>query len=235
MTFSLSTLLMDYGTWITNTYRGIANGTVHNVLGGLRDGKWAFGGGEHEVARNLQFLTARQYPCSRVFFVRGRAESTLPQLAAASKGSRFAIALLRLDTDWFESTLAELQTMLPLLSPGGVVVSDDYFFLGGARRGVETYFSAAAVALGREMSYRLSSRQFLLMRNERPATPGDDERNASCWQRYHESPLAGVRWSNMMWCLHRRYVCVNASEVERLGVEDYGTPSVKFRDHQHRA
>ncbi len=50
------------------------------------------------------------------------------------------IALLRLDTDWYESTRAELETLYPLLSPGGILIVDDYGHWQGARKAVDEYF-----------------------------------------------------------------------------------------------
>ncbi len=51
------------------------------------------------------------------------------------------IALLRLDTDWYESTLAELEVLFPKLVAGGVCIIDDYGHWGGSRRAVDEYFA----------------------------------------------------------------------------------------------
>jgi hypothetical protein len=51
-----------------------------------------------------------------------------------------AIAVLRLDTDWYESTRAELEVLYPRLSLGGVLIIDDYGHWGGARKAVDEYF-----------------------------------------------------------------------------------------------
>ena len=51
------------------------------------------------------------------------------------------IAVLRLDTDWYESTRHELEQLYPRLSPGGVLILDDYGHYEGARRAVEEYFA----------------------------------------------------------------------------------------------
>jgi len=37
------------------------------------------------------------------------------------------IAVLRLDGDWYDSTLVCLEHLYPLLSPGGLLILDDYF------------------------------------------------------------------------------------------------------------
>jgi O-methyltransferase len=53
-----------------------------------------------------------------------------------------AISVLRLDTDWYESTKAELEVLYPKLAVGGVLIIDDYGHWGGARKAVDEYFSS---------------------------------------------------------------------------------------------
>jgi hypothetical protein len=81
------------------------------------------------------------YPAERVHFVRGPVEDTVPA------GAPDAIALLRLDTDWYESTRHELEHLYPRLTPGGVLIIDDYGHWDGARRAVDEYFAAHAAPL----------------------------------------------------------------------------------------
>ena len=50
-----------------------------------------------------------------------------------------AVALLRLDTDWYESTKHELEHLFPRSSDGGVLIIDDYGHWQGARRAVDEY------------------------------------------------------------------------------------------------
>jgi hypothetical protein len=50
------------------------------------------------------------------------------------------IALLRLDTDWYESTLIELEKLFPKLSRGGVLIIDDYGHYTGAKKAFDEYF-----------------------------------------------------------------------------------------------
>ena len=52
------------------------------------------------------------------------------------------ISVLRLDTDWYESTKAELEELYPKLSNGGVLIIDDYGHWQGARKAVDEYFSS---------------------------------------------------------------------------------------------
>jgi hypothetical protein len=62
-------------------------------------------------------------------------EDTIPQDAPAQ------IALLRLDTDWYESTYHELVHLYPRVSPGGVIIIDDYGHWTGARKAVDQYLA----------------------------------------------------------------------------------------------
>jgi O-methyltransferase len=81
------------------------------------------------------------YPEERLHFVRGPVEETLP------KHSPGRLSLLRLDTDWYESTRHELNHLYPLLADGGVLILDDYGHWEGARRAVDEYFSTKAAPL----------------------------------------------------------------------------------------
>jgi hypothetical protein len=76
------------------------------------------------------------YPAEQIVFVKGLVEETIPAQA------RGAIALLRLDTDWYESTRHELEHLYPRLAPHGVLIIDDYGHWQGARRAVDEYLGA---------------------------------------------------------------------------------------------
>lgn len=49
------------------------------------------------------------------------------------------IALLRLDSDWYASTIECLENFYHRVNPGGVIVVDDYFYWSGCRRAVHDY------------------------------------------------------------------------------------------------
>jgi hypothetical protein len=78
------------------------------------------------------------YPASKARFVRGPVEETLPAHAPDQ------LALLRLDTDWYESTRHELEHLYPRLAVGGVLIIDDYGHWDGCRKAVDEYFSSVA-------------------------------------------------------------------------------------------
>jgi hypothetical protein len=70
----------------------------------------------------------------RFRFVEGDVRATLPGEAPAK------LSILRLDTDWYLSTRHELEQLYPRLSPGGVLIVDDYGYWRGARKATDEYF-----------------------------------------------------------------------------------------------
>lgn len=91
-----------------------------------------------EVRENV---TSTGYPTDRFHFIQGRVEETLPDRAPEN------IALLRLDTDFYESTRHELIHLYPRLVPGGVLILDDYGHWKGARKAVDEYLAAHDVPI----------------------------------------------------------------------------------------
>ena len=85
-----------------------------------------------------ELLVGTGYPPERIHLHRGMVEDTIPAAAPA------ALALLRLDTDWYESTRHELVHLYPRLAAGGVLIVDDYGHWEGARRAVDEYFATEA-------------------------------------------------------------------------------------------
>jgi hypothetical protein len=86
-----------------------------------------------EVRQNMR---STGYPQERVRYVKGQVEMTIPPHMPAGP-----IALLRLDTDWYESTKHELTHLFPLLRNGGVLIIDDYGSWEGAKKAVDEYFA----------------------------------------------------------------------------------------------
>jgi hypothetical protein len=95
---------------------------------------WAYASLE-EVRANLE---STGYPMDRVFFIKGMVEDTLPAKAPET------IALLRLDTDWYESTRHELDHLYPRLSQKGILILDDYGHFLGARKAADEYLAKLA-------------------------------------------------------------------------------------------
>jgi O-methyltransferase len=91
---------------------------------------WAFAPIDR-VRRNIESVG---YPMEWVRMIQGKVEDTMPGVIPES------IALLRLDTDWYESTRHELIHLYPRLVSGGVLILDDYGFWQGARKAVDEFF-----------------------------------------------------------------------------------------------
>lgn len=84
-----------------------------------------------EVKKNV-FST--NYPKKKFKFIIGDVLKTL------KKNTPKKISLLRLDTDWYESTKIELNLLYPKLSKGGVLIIDDYNTWNGCKKAVDEYF-----------------------------------------------------------------------------------------------
>lgn len=87
----------------------------------------------HIVERNI---AESGIDASRFVLIEGPVEETLKE--ATNIGE---ISYLRLDTDYYESTMVELTLLYPRLSRGGVLIIDDYGHFEGARAAVDDYFS----------------------------------------------------------------------------------------------
>ena len=80
-------------------------------------------------------LLSTGYPAERLIFVQGMVETPVPGNTPEN------LALLRLDTDWYESTRVALQHLYPKLAEGGVLIIDDYGHYRGQRQAVDEYFA----------------------------------------------------------------------------------------------
>ena len=85
-----------------------------------------------EVEKNI-FDTG--YPKEKCHFIKGKVEDTIPKTIPQK------IALLRLDTDFYESTKHELVHLFPRLTPRGVIILDDYGRWQGAKKAVDEYIA----------------------------------------------------------------------------------------------
>lgn len=89
-----------------------------------------------EVIQNMQ---ETGYDLKYLNMIKGIVENTIPEKTP------FRIALLRLDTDWYRSTLHELTHLFPLLVKGGVLIIDDYGHWEGARKATDEYFESIGI------------------------------------------------------------------------------------------
>lgn len=139
----------DRELWLYDTYEGMSAPTEDDVE--ARTGKSAASKfaetqtGEDSsewCAASLDDVRSTMarsgYPASKVRYVVGKVEDTLADPANVPD----QIALLRLDTDWYESTRAEMEILFPRLASGGVLILDDYGHWVGAKKAVDEYFAA---------------------------------------------------------------------------------------------
>ena len=86
----------------------------------------------NEVKENI-FST--EYPREKIHFIEGKVEDTVPTSIPGK------IALLRLDTDWYESTKHEMTHLFPLLNQNGILIIDDYDKWKGSRKAIDEYIA----------------------------------------------------------------------------------------------
>jgi hypothetical protein len=134
----------DRKIWMYDTYEGMSEPTENDkdntgvsadillAQSSKREATsvWCYSGLE-EVKSNL---ASTGYPVKNIEFVKGKVEDTIPNTMPSEP-----IALLRLDTDWYESTKHELNYMFPLLQSAGVLIIDDYGHWEGAKKAVDEY------------------------------------------------------------------------------------------------
>jgi len=131
--------------WMYDTFEGMSIPTEHDhdILGVsaremLRKEKksadsdiWCYASLQ-DVQENMK---KSDYPAQRIRFIQGKVEETLKKFVPEK------IALLRLDTDWYESTRVEMEVLFPRLSRGGVLIIDDYGHWQGARKAIDDYLA----------------------------------------------------------------------------------------------
>ena len=94
---------------------------------------------ELDEVKNNVFSTG--YNKEKFHFIKGKVEDTIPEFSPET------ISILRLDTDWYESTRHELIHLFPRLVKGGVIIIDDYGFWKGAKKAVDQYFEENNISI----------------------------------------------------------------------------------------
>ena len=135
----------DYDFYLYDTYAGMSapgeedacelgRAAEFYTKSGKKNGHvdWCYASVE-EVSANI---AASCYPRERFHLIKGAVEETIPGTVPDR------IALLRVDTDWYQSTKHELVYLFPRLVSGGVFICDDYGFWEGAQKAVDEYLAA---------------------------------------------------------------------------------------------
>lgn len=135
----------DRSIYLYDTYEGMAEPTEQDreIRSGrtaielMSELRWVRSPLE-EVERNLE---STGYPTEKLEFVKGKVEDTIPNVIPDR------ISILRLDTDWFESTYHELTHLYPRLSSRGVLIIDDYGTWEGAKAATDRYFEENGIVM----------------------------------------------------------------------------------------
>lgn len=124
--------MSDKRVWLFDTFEGFPDGEQDALIAnGLAMKAIRFVNFEPSVRQNF----AQVNPAGKnICYVKGDVVETIPD------SNTGAIALLRLDTDFYQSTKAELQGLYPRLVRGGVLIVDDYGVFEGARRATDEFF-----------------------------------------------------------------------------------------------
>jgi O-methyltransferase len=134
---------VDRSLWLYDTYSGMAKPSkidkkTNNTTDATKIWKkgnkkgyneWCYSSLE-EVKSNM---LSTKYPENKINFIKGKVEKTIP------KNIPQKISILRLDTDFYESTYCELKYLFPLIEKGGVLIIDDYGIWEGSRKAVNQY------------------------------------------------------------------------------------------------
>ena len=133
--------------WLYDTFEGMPPPRDNDIE--IRSGKPAkffLESEQRKPARNTWAICALEdvqanlrstgYPEEKIIYKKGLVQHTLLH----SKPTE--IAILRLDTDWYDSTLVELRELWPLLASGGVLMIDDYGWWAGQRQACQINSSA---------------------------------------------------------------------------------------------
>jgi O-methyltransferase len=119
---------------------------------------------EERYARQAMKLAGRDH----VEFVKGWFKDTVRHPGVEK------IALLRLDGDWYESTLTCLEAFFPKLSEGGIVIIDDYHTWDGCAKAVHDFLSRRSVA--DRIRQSRNGTAYIIKGQEQVTAPADAER-----------------------------------------------------------
>jgi hypothetical protein len=148
---------VECGTWKGGMIAGIAD-----VLGPARE-YWLYDSFEGlPPAKEIDGAAALSWQAntnSPIYFDNCRAEEAAAYRAMSLSGCRNyniikgwfnetlriripgKIAILRLDADWYDSTMVCLENLFHLVVPGGIVIVDDYYVFEGCSKAIHDFLS----------------------------------------------------------------------------------------------
>jgi hypothetical protein len=86
-------------------------------------------------------LNSTGYPENKLHYIVGDVMETLKDKINIPE----KISILRLDTDWYESSKYELEQMYDNVVSGGIIIFDDYYHWDGQRKATDDFFKKIGV------------------------------------------------------------------------------------------
>ena len=122
--------------YLYDTYRGMSQPGPHDgLVSGHRPEAWGALPKRGEYPAITSDAVLERVPNGVV--IEGDVLDTIPAHLPEQ------IAVLHLDTDFYETTLHELKHLWPLVSPGGIAIIDDYYLWTGVKNAVDEFFPSA--------------------------------------------------------------------------------------------
>lgn len=94
---------------------------------------------------DMQTALERRGLADNVQLIAGDITKTVPEFAR--KNPDFRIAFLNLDTDIYEPAVTILEELYPRISPGGLLLLDNYGVFPGETKAVDTYFAGRNITI----------------------------------------------------------------------------------------
>jgi hypothetical protein len=147
--------MLDRNVWLYDTFAGLTKptekdfGIINNMDYKSVLNEWEVNQKENntnlwcycdvETVKNT--INVSKYPKEKIKFVVGDIIETLK----VNTNIPNKISLLRLDTDWYESTKIEMEILYPNLVENGVLIVDDYGCWNGSKIAVDEYFKNKSI------------------------------------------------------------------------------------------
>lgn len=117
----------DYKIWEKDNVKSIKK--YEESLNENKTSSWQ----NYSLEQVKENISKTEYPADKIKFVVGNVINTIP------KNIHENISLLRLDTDFYDSTKVELEYLFPKVVKGGIIILDDYGGFTGVKKATDEY------------------------------------------------------------------------------------------------
>jgi len=124
--------------WLYDTFEGMTEVSEFDIDHMGVSGKIWENKCESSLDEVKKIISTSTYNSNLINYVKGDVLLTLD----VNENIPHKISLLRLDTDWYESTKKEMEILYPKLIENGVLIVDDYGHWKGAKKAVDDFFGA---------------------------------------------------------------------------------------------